>query len=66
MTCQLARSNTTLAVLGPNTAGEPQNASSRPGSTILDSWLRAHTVGRTDFPPYVVLRLRIEPSDRAC
>jgi len=66
MTCQLARSNTTLAVLGPNTAGEPQNASSKPGSTILDSWLRAHTVGRTDFPPYVVLRLRIEPSDRAC
>ena len=66
MTCQLARSGTTLAVLGPNAAGEPTNASSRPGSTLLDEWLRAHTATRVDLPPYVLLTLRLDPSDRAC
>ena len=62
MVCQLARSDTRLAILGPNTPGEPQNASSKPGSTILDDWLRAHTVARTDFPPYVLLTLRPDTS----
>lgn len=66
MTCQLARSGTTLAVLGPNAAGEPTNASSRPGSTLLDEWLRAHTAARIDLPPYVLLTLRLDPADRAC
>jgi hypothetical protein len=66
ITCQLARSGTTLAVLGPNATGEPWNASSMPGSQILDRWLRAHTTLTEDLSPYVLLRLRLTPSDRDC
>lgn len=66
ITCQLARSGTTLAVLGPNTVGEPWNASSRPGSSWLDDWLTAHTVSRLELSPYVLLRLRLLPQDRDC
>jgi hypothetical protein len=56
--CQLDRSGVTLAVLGPNGAGEPWNLSSVAGSRFLDQWLRSRTVGRSTLGAYELLRLR--------
>lgn len=64
--CQLAHSGVELAVLGPNSAGEPWNLSSVPGSPFLDQWLAARTLGRTQVGPYQLLRLTpgLRPGDR--
>jgi len=64
--CQLALSGVSLAVLGPNTAPEPWNLSSVPGSTYIDQWIAARTVSRREIGPYSLLRLRpgVEPADR--
>jgi hypothetical protein len=64
--CQLAFSGVRLAVLGPNTAPEPWNLSSVPGSTYIDQWIAARTVSRREIGPYSLLRLRpgVEPADR--
>ncbi|MDQ6691633.1 MAG: glycosyltransferase family 39 protein, partial [Candidatus Dormibacteraeota bacterium] len=64
--CQLASSGVSLVVLGPNTAPEPWNLSSVPGSTYMDQWIAARTVSRREIGPYSLLRLRpgVEPADR--
>ena len=59
--CQLETSGVTVAVLGPNTAPEPWNLSSVPGSTYLDRWIAGRTVSRTTIGPYALLRLRPGP-----
>ena len=60
--CQLARSHVSLAVLGPNAAGEPWNLSSQPGSTRLDAWLTAHATARETIDPYELVTLRPDPT----
>jgi hypothetical protein len=60
--CQLERSGVTLAVLGPDAAGEPWNLSSVPQSQFLDQWLAQRTVSRTPFGPYQLLTLRPGPA----
>ena len=64
--CQLATSGVSLAVLGPNTAPEPWNLSSVPGSTYLDQWIAGRALGRSEIGPYELVRLRpgLEPGDR--
>ena len=64
--CQLERSGVTLAVLGPNGAGEPWNLSSVPGSRFLDQWLAQRTVSRSTFGPYALVRLTpgLAPGDQ--
>jgi hypothetical protein len=64
--CQLARAGVSLAVLGPNSAGEPWNLSSVPGSPFLDQWLAGRTIARTQVGPYQLLRLTpgLRPDDR--
>lgn len=64
--CQLERSGVTLAVLGPNGAGEPWNLSSVPGSRFLDQWLAQRTVSRRTFGPYDLVRLTpgLSPGDQ--
>ena len=57
MVCQLAASRVGLVVLGPDAAGEPWNLSSRPGSTVLDSWLTAHATGQETIGPYLLLSI---------
>lgn len=59
--CQLARSHVTLAVLGPNTPGEPWNLSSQPGSPRLDAWLADHTIATETTDPYQLVTLRQDP-----
>jgi hypothetical protein len=59
--CQLTRSRVTLAVLGPNTPGEPSNLSSHLGSHRLDAWLTQHTVDQDAIGPYLILTLRPDP-----
>jgi hypothetical protein len=56
--CQLASRQVTLALLGPNAAGEPWNLSSVPGSTFLDQWIAERVVSRTQIGPYELVRLR--------
>lgn len=65
MICQLVSSHVGLAVLGPNTAGEPWNLSSQPGSPRLDRWLAAHTSAAETVDPYLLLTLRPD-SSTAC
>jgi hypothetical protein len=55
--CQLLASGTALAVLGPNSKGEPWNASARTGSSYLDQWLRMHTVDSAEVNGYQLLQL---------
>jgi len=64
--CQLARAGVGLAVLGPTSAGEPWNLSSVPGSPLLDQWLAARTIARSQVGPYQLLRLTpgLRPDDR--
>jgi hypothetical protein len=64
--CQLARAGVSLAVLGPNSAGEAWNLSSVPGSPFLDQWLAGRTIARTQVGPYQLLRLTpgLRPDDR--
>jgi len=56
--CQLERSGVTLVVLGPNTAPEPWNLSSVPGSTYLDQWIAGRAISRSEIGPYELVRLR--------
>jgi hypothetical protein len=56
--CQLSSRQVTLAVLGPNSGGEPWNLSSLPGSTFLDQWIAERAVSRTQIGPYELVRLR--------
>lgn len=62
--CQLQASGTALAVLGPNSAGEPWNASAGTGSSYLDRWLRQHAVGISEVNGYQLLELDL-PEGRA-
>ena len=64
--CQLARAGVSLAVLGPTSAGERWNLSSVPGSLVLDQWLAARTIARSQVGPYQLLRLMpgLRPDDR--
>jgi hypothetical protein len=62
--CQLQASGTALAVLGPNSAGEPWNASARTGSSYLDQWLLQHTVQATEVNGYQLIQLDL-PEGRA-
>ena len=55
--CQLQASGTALAVLGPNSAGEPWNASARTGSSYLDEWLLQHSVQAAEVNGYELLQL---------
>src|SRR5207245_969544 len=55
--CQLQASGTALAVLGPNSAGEPWNASARTGSSYLDAWLLQHSVQAAEVNGYELLQL---------
>jgi hypothetical protein len=55
--CQLERAGVTLAVLGPNTEGEPWNLSSRPGSTFLDDWIQSRASAWSELGPYALVRL---------
>ncbi len=59
MACQLEASGTALAVLGPNSAGEPWNASARIGSPYLDEWLAEHAVSATEVSGYQLVRLNL-------
>ena len=62
--CQLQASGTALAVLGPNSAGEPWNASARTGSSYLDEWLLQHTDQAAEVNGYELLQLDL-PGGRA-
>lgn len=64
--CQLERSGVTLAVLGPNGAGEPWNLSSVPGSRFLDDWLSRRSVSRVERGPYELVTLTPGPSGGQC
>jgi hypothetical protein len=55
--CQLAASHVGLVVLGPDVPGEPSNLSSKPGSTVLDTWLAEHTTSSVTIGPYVLLSI---------
>ena len=66
MICQLQRSGVTLAVLGPNSVGEPWNLSSREGSPLVDQWLGDRTVSRNQLGPYDFVRLRPDPPTASC
>ncbi len=64
--CQLGRSQTTLVVLGPNGQGDSGNASSRPGSPLLDLWIAEHAVEAREVGPYTIMRLRAGPLSADC
>jgi len=63
--CQLARSGVAMAVLGPNSAGEPWNLSSVAGSSYLDRWIGSRELSRQTIGPYELVRLRpgLAPAD---
>jgi hypothetical protein len=63
--CQLETAGVTLAVLGPNTPGEPWNLSSVAGSGRLDRWLESRAISREQLGPYQLVRLRPVPGSAA-
>jgi hypothetical protein len=60
--CQLEAAGVSLAVLGPNSAGEVWNLSSVPGSQRLDHWLDSRTQARVELGPYQLVTLTPGPA----
>lgn len=66
LVCQMEQSGVQLAILGPNTPGEPWNASAQTGSPFLDQWIGNHTVAAEDIGPYRIVHLRSDAPPRTC
>jgi hypothetical protein len=64
--CHLDRTQTRLAILGPDTPGEPWNTSAQTGSALLDAWIAAHATGSETIESYRLVWLRPDPVPPSC